>query len=439
MHIAFALQQQLNTKLFLDTPGCIEELPKAVLSINPARKPILIICDSNTREVAGNRVFSLLSKVFQNTEVMELDRTFGMPIPADYTLVDLIRMRLAQTDMFPVAVGSGTINDLVKRAAYEAESTYISVPTAASIDGYCSSGAALIKNGLKSTLDCPPPVAIIADPEILSTAPPAMTSSGYGDMYAKLAAGMDWILADRLGVESIDPIAWHLVQDDLPKWLQDPAGIFNSESDTFSNLFKGLTYSGYAMQLYHDSRPASGAEHMISHIWEMQHLSKNGYHVSHGYKVALGTVITASLMEQLFSIDPNSFDIEHIVRSRLRWEDRVSQIRKYFPEEPLQGTIIKICHAKWPDDIQLTLRLERFRNHLPEFAQKYKDRLHSSTQVKSQLKKAGCPVSLSDLDIPAHHLHPTLVRAQMIRQRYTVLDILYETALLDHCMAKIEV
>jgi len=434
MHIPDTLRQQLKTQLFYDESGCIDRIVKALVDLGYCEKRILVVCDHNTRRVAADRIFKLISEASLPVRLYEFDRALGEPLPADYGIVAQVKEEIESGEYFPVAVGAGTINDIVKRASYESNTPYLCVPTASSIDGYCSSGAALVKNGLKSTLDCPPPVGIIADPDILKTAPKSMTSSGYGDLYAKLAAGMDWLFADRLGVEAIEPAVWELVQQDLPSWISHPAGLFDDGSPTFTNLFKGLTLSGFAMQLYHDSRPASGAEHMISHIWEMEHLSFKGLHVSHGFKVALGTVITTALMERLFAMDLQNLDVEKIVRSRPGWAERSAQIAMCFPQEPLQGTIMKICQRKWPNDAQLASRMERLRSNAAELADIFTARLGSSTSVKDHLQQAGCPTSLSDLGIDAHRLHPTLVKAHMIRQRYTILDVLYESGLFDSCV-----
>lgn len=430
MQILSSLKDQLITKIFLDEAGCIEQIQQVVDQVNIQKRPVLIICDHNTKKVAGDRVLSALAKAGMDASFMILEPTLGDPIPADYKIVKKIGQALLSKDAFPVAVGAGTINDLVKRAAFEVDIPYICVPTASSIDGYCSSGASLIKNSLKTTLECPPPVAVVADPLILQTAPQCMTASGYGDLFAKLASGIDWKLADYLGVESIHPVAWSLVQDDLVAWLQNPEQVFNPDSETFYNLFKGLSFSGFAMQVYKDSRPASGAEHMISHIWEMEHLSVDGVHVSHGFKVALGTVIISSLMEKLFSYAPEDIDTEAILASRQTWEQREADIKEMFPDEPLQNSILKISHSKWVEDDVLVKRLELLRLALPDLQVMFKDRLHSTAYVVEQLEKARCPVALKDLGITEERLKTTLVKAQMIRKRYTVLDVLYETGLL---------
>ena len=87
------------------------------------------------------------------------------------------------------------------------------VATAASMDGYTAFGASITAEGAKQTFSCPAPLAVLADTNIIRKAPGIMTASGYADLFAKVTAGADWILADWMGVEKIDETAWSIVQD----------------------------------------------------------------------------------------------------------------------------------------------------------------------------------------------------------------------------------
>ena len=118
-------------------------------------------------------------------------------------------------DAIPVAVGSGTINDLVKLAAHRSGRPYLCAATAASMDGYTAFGASITHEGAKQTFHCPAPRAVIADIAVMKGAPSDMSASGYADLLAKVTAGADWLLADALGVEALDETAWQLVQGGL--------------------------------------------------------------------------------------------------------------------------------------------------------------------------------------------------------------------------------
>lgn len=59
--------------------------------------------------------------------------------------------------------------------------------------------------------------------------------------------------------------------------------------------------------------PASGTDHQFSHYWDMEGLCHNGKHVSHGFKVSIGTLVSTACMEYLVSKDFTSMDIDKAV------------------------------------------------------------------------------------------------------------------------------
>lgn len=66
------------------------------------------------------------------------------------------------------------------------------VATAAPMDGFASSGAALIINSMKTTIPAQTPLFIIGDTDILCGAPARMVSAGLGDLLGKFTCLNDW-------------------------------------------------------------------------------------------------------------------------------------------------------------------------------------------------------------------------------------------------------
>ena len=62
-----------------------------------------------------------------------------------------------QTPTCCLAVGSGTITDIVRFAAHVMRLPFVVMPTAPSMDGYASSGAPLVVEGVKRTYMVKPP------------------------------------------------------------------------------------------------------------------------------------------------------------------------------------------------------------------------------------------------------------------------------------------
>ncbi len=232
-------------------------------------KPALLVADTNTFAAAGRAVLEAFRRA---DHACREPFIFTDPkLYAEHQHVVALEEALAGHDAIPVAVGSGTINDLTKLAAHRAGRPYLAVATAASMDGYTAFGASITYEGSKQTFNCPAPTAVVADLDVICAAPAEMNASGYADLLAKTTAGADWLLADALGVEAIDRTAWAIVQGGLREAVANPAGVRNRGREAVRQLTEGLMLSGFAMQSAKSSRPASGAEHQFSHLWDMQH------------------------------------------------------------------------------------------------------------------------------------------------------------------------
>ena len=96
-----------------------------------------------------------------------------------------------------IAVGSGTIHDITRYHAYERKIPFFSVPTAASVDGYVSTVAAMTWHGFKKSFTAVSPVVVIADTDIFSKAPMRLTASGVADLLGKYTALADHTYPDR--------------------------------------------------------------------------------------------------------------------------------------------------------------------------------------------------------------------------------------------------
>ena len=203
-------------------------------------KRAVVVADETTWDVAGKKVEEELKKAGVRLQPAFI---FTQPdLYAEYSYIDLLVESLKEHDAIPVAVGSGTINDLTKLSSHLTGRRYMCVATAASMDGYTAFGASITAEGAKQTFSCPAPLAVLADTNIIRKAPGIMTASGYADLFAKVTAGADWILADWMGVEKIDETAWSIVQDGLHDALANPEGAAAGDDEAISQLIEGLCW-----------------------------------------------------------------------------------------------------------------------------------------------------------------------------------------------------
>ncbi len=403
----------IQTAAFAMGSGAINELGKFIAEVFPGKKP-WIIADENTFAVAGAKAAEQFSDMYEPYIFPGKPR-----LHPDSAISDMLAEKISgMPDVLPIAVGSGVINDIVKRAAGVANVRYCCVPTASSVDGYTAAGSAMVKDGFKMTLPCPAPYALLADTDVLYTAPPEMFASGYADLFAKIPAGGDWIIADALGIEKIDESIWELVQVPLRQRLSDPKD--------FGPVFAGLADTGYSMQLYKESRPASGAEHLMSHIWEMEHLLCNGEEVSHGFKVAIGTVTTTKLME--FIINTPLAKARELAQPLLSNAEREAEIDELLKKNCYGSGIKELAMSKFENTPERREELfavwETLQKRLPA-------QIIPSDEAIKMLKAANSPAHYTEIGLGKEQYLHAVRTAQLIRKRYTVLDYLYTLGLLE--------
>jgi glycerol-1-phosphate dehydrogenase [NAD(P)+] len=350
---------------------------------------------------------------------------------AEYSYVDRLTTNFGSHLAIPVAVGSGTINDLVKLASHLTGRQYMCVATAASMDGYTAFGASITAQGSKQTFTCPAPQGVLADVDVLSNAPPELTAAGYADLSAKITAGADWILADQLGEEAIDPKAWSIVQNGLPSALSDPQGVAEGNPEAIAKLVEGLMLGGFAMQYSRTSRCASGAEHQFSHLWNMEHFLHNGKLVSHGFQVSLGMLAVTALYEQVLNHPWEELDVEACCRTWPSAEESDAKAIEMFAgtDIPLLG--LTETRAKYITRDRLAEQLHYLKANWPEIRNLLERQIVPYHELKRKLKLAGAPVDPEEIGMSRERLRDSYIRAWSIRRRFTVLDLAVRTACLD--------
>lgn len=258
-----------------------------------------IICDTNTYEAAGRRVESLIAGLDGDTTTCILRGE--EPLVPDEKALGEVLLALDPDTRYLIAVGSGTVNDIVRYIAYKLSLPFISVATAPSMDGYASSVSPLIVDGIKTTLNAGLPTVIIGDTDVLSKAPEHMRGAGFGDLIGKLIAKLDWRLASMINGEHICEYTIGLVQDALTKCIAASQSDVSDSNELASAIMDGLVMAGLGIAMIGRSRAASGAEHHISHFLEMKALAGEAPNHLHGEKVSLGTYIMCILYHKVFS------------------------------------------------------------------------------------------------------------------------------------------
>jgi len=439
-----------ETKCMITQDNAIAEIP-GILKKHFEHDVIFLVADNNTFKAAGEQV----EKSLKTAGVAVCGSyIFNEAIHAEYRHVETIRAILEEhckknKGLVPAAVGSGTINDLVKRAASELKLPYLCIPTAASMDGYTANGAALLYDDYKQTMICEAPRAIAADPGILAEAPAYLSSSGFGDLAGKIIAGGDWIIADKLfavslgidgkgelaaGLDPIEQTAWAMVQNPLHVNLEKSKNAVRGDREAVKTLFEGLGITGFALQYMKDSRPASGCEHMFSHVWEMENLSVDGIAVTHGHKVVMGTLAASAFFDCFFAEKPK------LCKDIPSWTEREAQIRSVFSDMgKALPAVIKSSREKFIEDTNKLMKLrEGILDNWDDIKNAVYNRIPSYAKIRTILKEGGAPLSPKELGLSRLRVIESAKKAHMIRKRFTVLDLAYISGAFDRVLKQME-
>lgn len=397
---------------------------------------VLVVADERTWRAAGAVVDASLRA--SGLRVQEALIFPGTPaLYAAYEHCETIRERLRATGSVAVAVGAGTLNDLVKLASGELDQPYAVVGTAASMDGYTGFGAPMTRDGVKVTMPCPAPRVVIFDLDVAAAAPPTMVGSGYGDLSAKIPGGADWLLSDAVGWEPLHPLAWELVQGGVAEALARPDDLAAGDADAYAGLVNGLILSGLSMQVYGGTRPASGAEHYFSHLWELDHLGRDwDPPLSHGFKVAIGTLAMCAFYERFLARDVTADAVERAVATWPAWESIEADIRSR-----LTGSLVEHCvketRAKYLDASALRERLTHVLDSWDTLKPRIQAQLVPARELQAMLKAAGAPSVPEDIGLTAGAVKDTFLSAAYYRSRYSVLDLARELGWFDELVDEV--
>lgn len=427
-----AVRKATTTRHVFLAPSALAFLSEAVRAAG-SRSP-MIVADQNTMVAAGKDALAILEKAGLAPE-RPIVLGAAPRVKPHASLARDIATVIKEQDAIPVAVGSGVINDLTKYAAELAGVPYVCVATAASMDGYAASGAALLDDGFKRTLDCAPPVSIVADLDVIARAPIRMASWGYGDLAGKIVAGADWKLADMLGEEAINPEPFALVQNNVRGWLSQPDAIGRGDLAAIGDLVSGLLVSGFAMQAHGNSRPASGAEHLISHVWEMERLTYQGEPAAHGACVGVGTVAILALYEWFLSQDIGEDVIARTDCSASSPEQVEAEISAAFSVPHIAGSARAEMRIKLERARRRTERLTRLAADWATLREELRRFCVSPDEMEIWLREAGAAAHPCDLGVPLAKLATEYRRARLIRRRFTILDLLEDLGWLDRGIA----
>lgn len=269
---------ELETKKVVVEYGAINNFEQYMADVGLAGKKRAVIYDTVIYKLTEGKHVATDQEI-----VLEANG-----LRAEDTVIEEMMKKLDNPEVI-VAYGAGTIMDFGRYPAYKLGIPFVAIPTLASSDGFTANICSAILNGQKKSTPMCAPVLVVADLDIIKGAPARLVASGINDILSKYISLFDWKVSHLVAGEYYCPMVADLAQEalDIMREAADKyaaTGVADHEAMTMAQMKSGLT-----MQLLNHSRAASGAEHLMAHLVEMQPPRFENAEGIHGECVGVGT------------------------------------------------------------------------------------------------------------------------------------------------------
>ena len=347
-----------------------------ILSRNGFTDKLLFIADKNTLKAADGikgalKDFTVVEKIYENLR------------EATVSEVENVKKLLKGCDCV-ISVGTGSLNDIARKAAADLDKPLAIFATAPSMDGFASYNAPLTDGNFKITYAAKSPEVIIADTKILAAAPAYLKSAGFGDMVGKYVALIDWQVSHLITGEHYCEKVAALTRKATDKITALADRITAEDEESAAAVFESLLLTGIGMSFTKTSRPASGTEHILSHFWECKKLLKGELSDFHGRKVGVATLLIMEEYKKL--LQKESVKAKREVND---WQDIL------FHYGALKDEVIKL---NTPDTITDSIAPETIEKNWEKIRRIILS-VPSADEIRAAMIKAGCPLTNKEIAV----------------------------------------
>lgn len=410
--------------------GTTKFIPKELEKLGISKAYIL--ADKNTYNAAGKTVESILKKaniqfseyIFNEDCLEPNEKAVGSAIVHYDTSCNGV-----------LAVGAGVINDIGKIVANVTKKPYIIVATAPSMDGYVSETSSMVIDGLKVSLNSKCADVIIGDTDILKNAPLKMLKAGLGDMVAKYISICEWRISHVITNEYYCEKVAQLVREALKECIDNAEGLLKRDENAVESVFTGLVKCGVAMSYAGLSRPASGVEHYLSHIWDMRGLEFDMPVELHGIQCAYGTYLSARIYEMVKQIKPDSEKAMEFV-SNFNFDNWSNELHSFLGKS--SDAMIANEEKEGKYDIQKhKSRLDVIVKKWNEIINIINEEVPDVAFIEELFKKTRLPLTSEEIGIDKNLLPMSFKVSKDIRDKYVLSRLLWDLGVIDEISEKL--
>jgi len=372
-----------------------------ILKQNGFCRDLLLVADRQTLAAAAGieeslKDFSVQYKIYDQIRVAEMSH------------VEELESLLNGREIAVLAVGSGSVHDPCRLAAARTGKKLCLFATAPSMDGFASDTAPIVKEGFKSSYKAKSPEVIIGDTAILAKAPKELKSAGFGDMIAKYVALVDWRISNLLTGEPCCERVASLTREATDELMAMADRVTADDEETAGKIFESLIKTGVGMSFTGNSRPASGAEHIVAHLIECVQLRDGILPNYHGEDVGVATLAVLKTYGELAERESintcdDAPDWEDIYAFYGSMADEVKRLNTSPTViEGVDKETLKVC---WP-------QIRAIIKSVPSY-----------DECLAAMKQAGCKVTVADIGKDPALFDACLHYSPYMRNRLTLLRL----------------
>ena len=179
-----------------------------------------------------------------------------------------------------------------------------------------------------------------------------------------------------------------------------------NDEETAGKIFEALLMTGIGMSFAQNSRPASGSEHVVSHLIECIQLRDGIIPNYHGEDVGVATLEMLKYYNAL--AERQSITAK---KENTDWED----VYNYYGE--MKDDVVKL---NTPDTITDLVDPKDLEEKWDEIRKIIKS-VPSYEECKAAMEKAGCKITVQDIKKPQQLFQDCVKYSPYMRRRLTIL------------------
>ena len=275
---------------------------------------VVIFFGNGLIDMFGSRVMKSLSDA--NIEVLEYQELDSVKLEDITSLAFTLPVKTQAV----IGIGGGKVIDAAKYMGFLRKLPFISIPTSASSDGFSSASASLLIEDRRNSVPAKMAYGIIADTEVIKSAPDRFLYSGIGDMVSKITSLYDWQYEEDHGYDEVNDFAMMIAKKAVNSFVRTP---FETVKDNLflKELLDSLAMSGIANEIAGSSAPTSGSEHLISHALDKLLPTPQLHGIQVGIATYLMSLVQDHRYKRIHTILTDTGFFDYVATLNLHMED----------------------------------------------------------------------------------------------------------------------